>query len=280
MGVLNLTPDSFFDGGSFATPQAALTRVKAMLEEGADLIDIGGESTRPGAAPIGVQEELARVLPVVEALVRELPDLAWSIDTQKSELAAAALKLGACMVNDVSALRQDPKMARLVANAGCGVVLMHRSQAPQDAAWSVDEKANYSYHERGVCGLVAEALNVLAQKALAAGIDSKAIWVDPGLGFGKHVSDNYALMAGFTSGYPVLMAPSRKSFIGAALGDLPVEERLEGTAAAVTACIMSGARMIRVHDVKEMARVAAVASELTRHKPQPLNYFVTEKRKA
>lgn len=259
MGVLNVTPDSFSDGGSFLEPGAALARCREMLAEGADLIDVGGESTRPGAAPVSERDELARVLPVAQALARELPKLAWSIDTQKAAVAAEALRLGASLINDVSALRQDPGMAPLAAQSGCGVILMHRGQAPQDARWSTEETADYRYHPQGVCGGVSEALEQWASRAMAQGVSREALWVDPGLGFGKSVADNFALMAGFRSSYPVLMAPSRKSFIGAVLGGLPESERLEGTAAAVCACVMGGARMIRVHDVKEMARVAKVA---------------------
>jgi len=261
MGVLNATPDSFSDGGRHLQPEAALRAAEHMLAQGADMLDLGGESTRPGAAPVGEAEELARIVPVAELLAKRLPQAPWSIDTQKAAVAKAALERGACLVNDVSALRQDPAMAALIRGSGAGLVLMHRLEAPSGAAWSTEEADRY-----GEAGVVAAVGGFFAERLAAcrrAGVQAEQVWLDPGYGFGKSVDDNYRLLKGLPElaklGRPLLVGTSRKSFLGASLGGLPVGDRLEGTAASVALAVWLGASVIRVHEVKEMARVLRVA---------------------
>jgi dihydropteroate synthase len=261
MGVLNVTPDSFSDGGRYLAPEAALAQARRLQADGADLVDLGGESTRPGAPAVGAEEELKRVLPVAQALCRELPGLAWSIDTQKAAVAQACLAEGACLLNDVSALMADPAMLGVAAASQAGISLMHRLQAPRDASWSTLEKSHYG--EQGVCAAVRHFLKQRALACRDAGIDPARLWFDPGLGFGKTVSDNLRLLKELPSlvadGHPVLVGPSRKSFIGAVLDDAPVEERLEGTLAACVAAVLNGAAILRVHDVKEAVRAIKMA---------------------
>ena len=264
MGVLNVTPDSFSDGGRWLDPAAALRHAAELFEAGADLVDLGGESTRPGAPSVSLQEELDRVMPVALALAKELPGQAWSIDTQKAEVAKQALAAGACLLNDVSAFQADPGMLSVAMARQCGVSLMHRLSPPSGAAWSPDEKTHYG--AGGVSAAVAAYLKARAAACLAAGISSARIWVDPGLGFGKTVSDNLRLVKDLPQvaalGYPVLVGPSRKSFVGAVLGGLPVEERLEGTLAVCVAAVLGGAKILRVHDVKETVRALKLASAI------------------
>jgi dihydropteroate synthase len=264
MGVLNVTPDSFSDGGRYLDPAAALERARRMEAEGADIIDLGGESTRPGAPGIDVQEELRRVLPVARAIGRELPGLAWSIDTQKAEVARVCLGEGACLVNDVSSLSADPAMLAVAAASQAGVSLMHRLQAPAQAQWSTHEQSRYG--PEGVSAAVAAFLTERRRVCLEAGIPAGRLWFDPGLGFGKTVSDNLKLLRELpllrALGQPVLVGPSRKSFIGAVSGDLPVEERLEGTLAACVAAVLAGASILRVHDVKAVVRALQVAQAI------------------
>jgi dihydropteroate synthase len=228
-----------------------------MRDEGADLIDLGAESTRPGAASVSLEQEMARILPVATALAEQGPSLAWSIDTQKSAVARAALERGACMVNDVSALRADPAMAPLAAQSGCGLVLMHRLGEPGSSAWSTAE--THDYGPQGVLEAVQAFLLGRAEDLKRQGIAQEQLWLDPGFGFGKSVGDNLSLLKNLARliqcGYPVLLGTSRKSSLGAALGGLPVAERLEGTAATVALACWQGAACVRVHDVKEMARV-------------------------
>jgi dihydropteroate synthase len=257
MGVLNVTPDSFSDGGRYAKPQNAVQRIRQMVAEGADLVDVGAESTRPGAEPVSASEELARIRPVAEALQESFPGLAWSIDTQKAKVAALALDRGACLVNDVSALGADPSMARLVADRGCGAILMHRLTASADSDWSTRES-----HDYGPKGVVAGVLGFFRERTAWAekqGVQRSQIWADPGFGFGKKVGDNLSLLKHLSTliecGYPLVVGASRKSTLGAVLDNLPVEERLEGTAASVALCAWAGAACVRVHDVKEMVRV-------------------------
>lgn len=260
MGVLNITPDSFSDGGLYLDPEKAVDWAQKMLSEGADMIDLGGESTRPGATPVSLEEELLRVLPVAEALARAVPGLAWSIDTTKAKVAEEALKLGACMVNDVSALEEDPGMAKLAARTGCGAVLMHRVTQASKAAWSTQEATNYG--EQGVVAALRKYLTNRASSLLMEGLNKQQFWIDPGFGFGKSVEDNLAILKGLpelvATGYPVLLGTSRKSTLGAVLGGLPESERLEGTLATVALAVFQGAACVRVHDVKEAARVAKV----------------------
>ena len=252
MAVLNVTPDSFSDGGLYQTRDAAIDRAAALVEAGAHVIDIGGESTRPGATPVPLQEELDRVLPIVEA-VAERHDVIVSIDTYKAPVAAAALAAGAEMINDVSALRADDGMVDVVAKAACPVVLMHALWPPatmQDDPEYVD-----------VVDDVIEFLHRQAGWAQARGIARESILIDPGIGFGKTLEHNLALMRSATQvligGYAVMYGPSRKRFIGELTGKGP-EDRLMGTAAAVAVLAAQGIHMVRVHDVAAMRDVARV----------------------
>lgn len=253
MGVLNVTPDSFSDGGTFLDRDAAVKRGVEMARVGADLIDVGGESTRPGAEPVPEEEEMGRVVPVVRALAAEV-DVPISVDTTKAWVAEAALEAGAVVVNDVSALRFDPRMREVVAASGAGAVLMHMLGEPR----TMQRAPRYG----DVVAEVREALAGWAAAAEAAGVARESIAIDPGIGFGKTREHNLTLvkrLGAFTgTGYPVLAGPSRKSFIGLTL-DLPVEERLEGTAAVVALAVAAGAHVVRVHDVREMVRVVRMA---------------------
>lgn len=257
MGVLNVTPDSFSDGGKFTDPQSALSQARRMLKEGADLIDVGGESTRPGAKNVPVKEELARVLPVVKGLKR-LKALV-SIDTRKAEVAEAALKAGAHMVNDISALRHDRKMAPLLKRTKAPVVLMHMQGTPRNMQ-----------KDPGYKDLIPEILSYLKESiAIAenAGILSSKIIVDPGIGFGKSVEHNLSILRELMEfkvlGKPLLIGTSRKSFIGKTLG-LDIQERMEGTAATLAVAISGGVDIIRVHDVEQMKRVAQMTDAILR----------------
>ncbi|HEX2180322.1 MAG TPA: dihydropteroate synthase [Actinomycetota bacterium] len=258
MGVLNVTPDSFSDGGHYVDPFAATDHALRMVQEGADIIDVGGESTRPGAQDVSTEEELARVVPVIEAIVART-DAAVSVDTTKAEVARAALDAGAVIVNDVSAMRRDPSMVDLVAETGAGVVLMHMLGNPRTM------QSNPVYAD--VVTEVRDALIGWAADALAAGVPDAAIVLDPGIGFGKTREHNLLLLKGIPElcrpGFPVLIGTSRKSFIGTTL-DVPVEERLEGTAATVAWSVANGASIVRVHDVKEMVRVVRMTEAIAR----------------
>jgi len=260
MGVLNVTPDSFSDGGAFLNPDAAADRALAMEREGADIIDIGGESSRPGAEPVPLEEELRRVLPVLERLRGRLR-IPISIDTTKAEVAEAALQAGAEIVNDVSALRFDPRMGEVVARSGAGLVLMHMRGTPK----TMQQDPTYA-------DVVAEVRDFLAQRvehAVSLGIDRELIAIDPGIGFGKTVEHNLELLRRLPElcelGHPVLVGPSRKSFIGAVL-NLPVEERLEGTLAACAVAVVRGADIVRVHDVRAVRRAVDLAVRLRRER--------------
>ncbi len=254
MGILNVTPDSFSDGGKFLGTEAAVERGAEMAGEGADFIDVGGESTRPGSFSLPTDEELGRVIPVIEQLAGRI-HVPISIDTTKAEVARRALEAGASIVNDISALLADPLMVDLVASRNASVILMHMKGTPQH----MQENPTYS----DVAAEVATFLRDRLAFALAKGI--RQIIVDPGIGFGKKLEHNLRLLRELRSlttlGVPILVGPSRKSFIGAIL-DLPVTERLEGTAAAVAVSILNGANIVRVHDVKAMKRVAKVADAL------------------
>lgn len=253
IGILNLTPDSFSDGGELATLDAALRRAEAMVEDGAAVLDVGGESTRPGAQPVPEEEERRRVLPFLEAAARRFP-VPLSIDTRKAAVARAALDAGAVIVNDTSALAADPAMAAVVAERGAGVVLMHMRGEPA----TMQGLATYA----DVAGEVAEELARAVARALAAGIRRDAIVVDPGIGFAKTPEQNLTLLRELgrivALGYPVLVGPSRKSFIGAVLG-LPPKERVEGTIAACVLALAAGARLFRVHDVRAVRRALTVS---------------------
>jgi dihydropteroate synthase len=257
LGILNVTPDSFSDGGRFLDPARAVAHGLALIAEGADALDVGGESTRPGAQGVDGQEELRRVLPVIEGL-RAGTDLPLSIDTRKPGVARAALAAGASVVNDIGALR-DPAMRAAVRDAGAEAILMHMQGNPG----TMQGDPRYG----DVVKEVGEFLLARASGAEADGIPRDRLILDPGIGFGKRLEHNLAILKRLPElvalGYPVLVGPSRKSFLGEILG-LPVEERLEGTAAAVACAVMGGAAMVRVHDVKEMLRVVRVAEALWR----------------
>ncbi|OGP62997.1 MAG: dihydropteroate synthase [Deltaproteobacteria bacterium RBG_13_47_9] len=261
MGVLNVTPDSFFDGGLYFDISTAIERAHSMAEEGADIIDIGGESTRPGSEQITIEEELKRIIPVIEALTKEIR-IPISIDTYKSEIARRALDAGASMVNDISGLRFDPKMPEVVSQYDVPVVIMHIKGTPRDMQQNPQYEA-----------LISEIMDYLRAGitiARKAGISDDKIVIDPGIGFGKTYEDNLKIIHDlheFTFfRKPILIGPSRKAFIGKILGDVPVTDRLEGTAAAVSVSIMNGANIIRVHDVREMVRVAKVADAIKSEK--------------
>lgn len=252
MGVLNVTPDSFSDGGQFLAHQAAIEHGLRLKEEGADLVDVGGESTRPGAEPVSAKEELRRVLPVVEALV--VQGVMVSIDTQKPEVAQQACQAGVGVVNDVGGLR-DSAMRKVCSDAGCTVCIMHMRGEPR----TMQREPSYG----DVVADVRDWLLAQAQRAEAEGIPGDRIWLDPGIGFGKTVAHNLELLRRLNelvaSGYPTLVGVSRKSFIGKLLGSeaapLPVGERLEGTLAFQAWAQTQGARIIRAHDVLASRRV-------------------------
>jgi len=265
MGVLNVTPDSFSDAGRHFSPAAAVSHALAMLKQGADIIDIGGESTRPGSktgtAGVAVKEELRRVLPVIEELRRRKPDILISIDTYKSEVARSAVLAGAEIVNDVSAGRWDPAMLSTVAELRCGVVLMHMRGRPKD--WRRLPRLGADE----LLKLVAGELAAWAEAAIRHKVKRENIVLDPGFGFGKNFEENYPLLARFHElhrlGFPLLAGTSRKSFIGRLLArdgkDAPVEKRSNGTLATVVASILQGAHIVRIHDVKPALEAARVA---------------------
>ncbi len=259
MGILNVTPDSFSDGGAFFDKEAAIEHALYMQGNGADIVDVGGESTRPGAEKVSSKEELRRVVPIIKALSGRLK-IPISIDTYKSDVAEAAIDAGASIVNDISGLRFDKRMSKLVAGQAVPVVIMHIKGTPKNMQKNPKYKA-----------LIPEIIDYLAgsiQIARDAGISDDMIVVDPGIGFGKSFEDNLEIidrLNEFTGlEKPILLGPSRKAFIGKVLGGLPAPERIEGTAAAVTAGILNGANIMRVHDVKEMSRAAKVADAIKR----------------
>jgi dihydropteroate synthase len=261
MGILNVTRDSFSDGGLYFDKSEAIKRAIQMVEEGADIIDIGGESTRPGSEPITIEEELRRTIPVIEVLSKEV-DVPISIDTYKSEVAKKALDAGASMVNDISGLRFDPEMSKVVSAYKVPVVIMHIKGTPKDM------QQNPVYE-----ALIPEITDYLRDciiLAIESGISEDKIIIDPGIGFGKTFNHNLEIINNlheFTFlEKPILIGLSRKAFIGKILGDAPVTDRLEGTAAAVAISIMNGANIVRVHDVKEMVKVTKVADAIKKIK--------------
>ncbi|HEX6062697.1 MAG TPA: dihydropteroate synthase [Longimicrobiales bacterium] len=258
MGILNVTPDSFWDGGQHSGVTAALHQAEAMVHAGADIIDVGGESTRPGAQAVGAATEIARVVPVVQGIARTFPDLPVSVDTVKSETARAAADAGAAIINDVSGLRLDPGVAAVVAAYALGIVLMH-------SRGSVAEMAQYRMADYGtdVVGEIIDELRVSIASARAAGVAAAAIAIDPGLGFSKRTEDSVLALRELDRlvalGQPVLVGPSRKRFIGELSGGLPPEERLPGTLAACVAAFAKGAHIFRVHDVAAARHALDVA---------------------
>ena len=266
VGVVNVTPDSFSDGGKFLSATSAIDHALTLLDEGADILDIGGESTRPGMRPpVFAQEELNRVLPVMGGILKTRPETILSIETYKAETARAAVRAGAQIVNDVSGFLWDPAMAAACAKLRCGVILMHtrgrshewRTQPPLPPA--------------EVVPLVLRELKQCADAAIAAGIDHTAIVLDPGFGFGKVLEENYPLLARFdelhTLGYPLLAGVSRKAFLGRTLAqmyghEVPTDQRGNATVAAVTAAVLAGAHLVRIHDVKAAREAVAIADAI------------------
>lgn len=258
MGILNLTPDSFSDGGRFNSLDAAVGRAMEMVEEGADLIDVGGESTRPGAAPVSVEEELLRVVPIVEALARICP-VPISVDTTKSAVAGPCLKVGAAFVNDVSGLVNDSRMPECVAEAGAGLFLMHTSGTPR----IMQQRTSY----QDLTGEIIQRLGEGVERALAAGVGREFLAVDPGIGFGKTVEGNLEILRRLGElrclGLPILLGTSRKSFIGRVLGIDAPEERLYGSLATLALGVRAGASLFRVHDVRASRDVVRMAWAIT-----------------
>ena len=257
MAIVNVTPDSFADGGERFDPAVAIADALQMVADGADILDIGGESTRPGAPPLPEAEELGRVVPVLEGL-RGRVEVPISIDTYKAAVAERAIALGATIVNDISALTYDPGLAGVVARTSAAVILMHTRGR------SAEMYALAAYDD--VAAEIARELGERDAAARAAGIAAERIILDPGIGFAKKAEHSFAAIAGLPElaklGRPILAGPSRKSFLKSAVGDVPPRDRLWGTAAAVAASILLGAHIVRVHDVKEMAQVARTVDQI------------------
>jgi dihydropteroate synthase len=276
MGVVNVTPDSFSDGGKFLDPDHAIAHATRLIEEGADILDIGGESTRPGARvetvpkpadakknpPVTAEEELHRILPVISAVKKNHPTAILSVDTYKATVARAAISAGAEIVNDVSGFRWDPQMPNTIADLKCGAVLMHMRGRPDE--WRTLPPPG------DIVLLVKRELKDWAEKAVLAGVRRERLVLDPGFGFGKNFDDNYPLLSRFSelqsAGFPLLAGTSRKSFIGRTLAkhgkDAPPEDRLFGTLATQVALILKGAHIIRTHDVKPAADAARIADAI------------------
>jgi len=250
MGILNITPDSFSDGGKYTAVDVAIGRAKLMVSEGADILDIGGESTRPGYVPVSSEEELSRIIPVIEALREELPHTALSVDSYKADTMREALEAGAHIVNDIWGLRGDPNMAAVAAEYGCPVIIMHNRKA-----------IDYTNFVEDVVSDLKKSIAI----AHAAGIADEQIWIDPGIGFAKTYEHNLELMGALAElnalGYPVLLATSRKRVIRETLG-LPVEQLVMGTAATVSVGIAQGAQMVRVHDVREIKQTVQMTDAI------------------
>ncbi len=262
MGILNVTPDSFYEGGKYSSVESALERAREMVEEGADIIDVGGESSRPGSLPVSKDEELSRILPVIKAISDEL-DVPISVDTYRAEVAEEAIKAGAGMVNDITAMGGDDGMAKVVSEHGVPICLMHMKGTPQNM------QKNPHYDD--TMAEITKFLHERAEYAMAKGIDEKNIILDPGIGFGKRtgegIEDNCEIIARLAElkslGFPVLVGASRKTFIGN-LSNTRVEERLEGSLGAEAIAIANGADILRVHDVKETKRMAMVVDRIVR----------------
>jgi len=256
MGILNVTPDSFSDGGKFGNAQQAVDFALKMTEEGADIIDIGGESTRPGAKQVNFEEELNRVIPVIEG-IRKKSDIVISIDTYKSNVVEKAITAGANIINDISGLRFDNNMVHVASELQIPIIIMHMLGNPQNM------QADPFYTD-----IIEELILFFRERVDSMtlnGIMKNNIILDPGIGFGKTVNNNFTIIRELNRivemGFPVLVGPSRKSFIGLTL-NLPPEERIEGTAAAITAAIINGSRIVRIHDVKEMSRVVKITDQI------------------
>ena len=257
MGIVNVTPDSFSDGGKFFSPEVAISHASKLITQGADIIDIGGESTRPGAEAVSETEELKRVIPVIEKVRIDNPTILISIDTTKASVAKYAVEAGADIINDVSGLSFDNNMTGTVESLNVPIVIMHMKGNPQNM------QLNPKYKD-----IVNEILDFFKTKikiAIQSGINRSMIILDPGIGFGKTVDHNFELLSRLNEfnvlELPIMIGPSRKSFIGITL-DLPPEDRVEGTAAAVSAGVMNGASIVRVHDVKSMKRVVKIIEKV------------------
>jgi dihydropteroate synthase len=262
MGVLNITPDSFSDGGEYLDSAAAIARALQIEKDGADILDIGGESTRPGATPISTEEELRRILPVIEVLRGKLR-IPMSVDTRRADVAEAALRAGAEIVNDVSALRTDPRLAEVARRARAPLILMHMRGTPQTM-----QRGPFA---RDVIRDVMDGLREAVRRAKRAGLAKTQLLLDPGIGFGKKHEQNFEILARLPElarlDCPIVVGTSRKAFLGKALAgpdgpSAPPGERLLGTAATVTASILGGAHIVRVHDVADMVRVTRVADAI------------------
>ena len=260
LGILNVTPNSFSDGGDFFDKDAAVARALEMLDEGADLVDVGGESTRPGSDRVPAEDEVRRVVPVLREILARRPDAAVSVDTYRAETAEAALEAGARVLNDVTALRGDPRMAAVVAEARCPVVLMHMKGEPK----TMQQHPVYD----DVVGEVRDFLAARAEHAVAAGVDPGNIIVDPGIGFGKTLEHNLELLRNLDAiaglGFPVLVGASRKRFIGEITGVEQARDRVSGTLAANVLAYERGARLFRVHDVRANKEALALADAVLR----------------
>jgi dihydropteroate synthase len=256
MAILNITPDSFSDGGLYFDKDKAITQGLRMVEEGADILDIGGESTRPGSKPLELDEELRRVIPVIESLTKEL-DVPISIDTYKSAVALKAIEAGAEMVNDISGLHFDPELAEVVAKEDTPIVLMHIRGTPETMQKNV--------HYNSLFSEVLQYLKDSIQRAESAGLDPEQIIIDPGIGFGKTVEDNLLIIKNLSEfrvlGKPILLGTSRKSFIGKIL-NADVGERIEGSLASIAIGVLNGAHIIRCHDVPQAKRAITVADAI------------------
>ncbi len=256
MGILNITPDSFYKQSRTVSIKAALKKAEEMVRDGADIIDVGGESTRPGASPLSEKEELKRVLPVIKGLIKNF-DVPLSVDTYKSTIARAVLEEGASIINDISGLMFDPKMAKTIASSKAGVVIMHIKGNPK----TMQKKPVY----KSLMKEIATYLNKSIKRAVSAGISENRIIIDPGIGFGKTFAHNITILKRLAElkklNKPILLGLSRKSFIGKIL-NLPAEERLEGSLAASIIGVINGARILRTHDVKETKRAVAVAESI------------------
>jgi dihydropteroate synthase len=256
MGILNVTPDSFSDGGQFLNKNSAIGHALKMIEEGADIIDIGGESTKPFSSPVSLDEELSRVLPVIEDLRKET-DICISIDTTKSEVANQALEMGASIINDVSAMEFDKKMIDIALKFDCPIVLMHMKGIPKN----MQENPHYS----SLISEIITYLNAQIDFVLSKGIDRKKIIIDPGIGFGKSVENNFEIINNLNQfvdlGYPVMLGASRKSFIGITL-DVPEDKRVEGSLAANIIGFQKGVSVFRVHDVDQTRKALTITKKI------------------
>ena len=256
MGILNVTPDSFSDGGLYFNKEKAIAHGLRMVEEGADLLDIGGESTRPGSKPLELEEELRRVIPVIESLVKEV-DVPISIDTYKSKVAQKAMEAGAEIINDISGLNFDPDLAQVAAKGNAPLILMHIRGTPETMQKDV--------HYDSLFSEILQYLKDSIQKAESAGLDPEQIIIDPGIGFGKTLEDNLLIIKNLSEfrvlGKPILLGTSRKSFIGKIL-NAEVEDRLEGTLSSIAIGVLNGAHIIRCHDVLQAKKAIAIADAI------------------